>query len=85
MSRLILLLLLELKDATDLALRDISPSSVMPFQLLNLGTVASLAFSRMFYTRTPRGQSELSRRRTRESELIELEVGLLPFPTSRFR
>lgn len=32
----------------------------MPFQLLNVGTVVSLAFSRMFYTRTPRDFAELN-------------------------
>lgn len=33
---------------------------VMPLQLLNLGTIVPRMISRMFFTRTPRGQSQLS-------------------------
>ena len=47
--------------ARDLTLgRVVVVYAVMPFQLLNSGTVATLAISRLFYTRTPRGMYTLA-------------------------
>lgn len=38
----------------------LSGVGLMPLQLLNLGTIGSLAFYRAFYTRTPRDFAELN-------------------------